>query len=594
MPVSELFFMISAVLGGLALFIYGMNIMTDGLRTVAGMRLRSILSVMTTRRLSGLAMGTVIGTLIHSSATTVMLVGFIQAGLMNLIQAVPVMLGCNIGTSISMQLISFKLSDYALFAIAIGFIISMLSKSQKRKKIGFSLMGFGLLFLGMTIMSDAIKPHRDLLKPLMASINADTPKGMLFGILISVMLTSIIQSSGATIGMCFALVHAGVLTSIDQTMPIILGAHIGTCATALLGSIGTSLSARRLAFSHLIFNIINVTGAVLLSVPIIRVLNWITVIPPDASPEVLAQAVVRQSANLHTLVMTVAVLVFIPFSTAYAKLILRLFRSRKPEPEPSFLEDELLDYPEQAIEASIRELQRVARTCSQSLHLAGQTILFVQTPKEVQAIQLNEQVINDIKLAMKEFLSNLTRRYLSKRQAILIQHLDRCIVDLERIGDHIETICDLSVRRQKEPKAVVDQESFDAFFALYEKTLQVFSLIIESLDPDRKDIQEMAQRILQMRDDYMQASLTTRALFTDKVAQREITPIAGIFFSEYIAALDRIVKHSKSIALAEKQPQFWVKHKKLEKHVEMAPEVELPELVDPTDYLTRLQSEDYL
>jgi len=594
MPVSDIFFLVFAVLGGLALFIYGMNIMSTGLRTVAGQRLRSILSAMTTRRLSGLAMGTVIGTMIHSSATTVMLVGFIQAGLMNLIQAVPVMLGANVGTSLSMQLISFKLSDYALFAVAVGFIISMVSKSTKRKQIGLSLMGFGLLFLGMTIMSDAVKPHRDLLRPLMASINADTPKGMLFGILVSVMLTSVIQSSGATIGMCFALVHAGVLTSIDQTMPIILGAHIGTCATALLGSIGTSLSAKRLAYSHLLFNLTNVTGAVLLSGPIIRLLNWITVIPADASAEVLAQSVVRQSANLHTLVMVVAVLIFIPFSAAYAKLILRIFKSRTPEPEPSFLENELLEYPEQAIEASIRELQRIARTCSQSLHLAGQTILFVQTPKDIHSIQLNEQVINDIKLAMKGYLSNLTRRYLSKRQAILIQHLDRCIVDLERIGDHIETICDLSVRRQKVPEAVVDQESFDAFFALYERTLQVFKLVIESLDPDQDNFQEMAQGILQARDDYMEASLTTRAMFTDKVAQRVITPIAGIFFSEYIAALDRIVKHSKSIALAEKQPQFWVKHKKLGKHVDMAPEVELPELVDPTDYLSRLQREDYL
>ncbi len=470
----------------------------------------------------------------------------------------------------------------------------MLSKSQKQKKIGLSLMGFGLLFLGMTIMSDAIKPHRDLLKPLMAGISAETPKGMITGILLATLLTSVIQSSGATIGMCFALVTAGVLTSVNQTMPIILGAHIGTCATALLGSIGSSLSAKRLAYSHLIFNLCNVTGAILLSVPLIRVLQWITVIPPDATAEVLAQDVIRQSANLHTLVMLVAVTIFLPFSTAYAKLILRIFKSRKPEPEPSFLEDSLLDYPEQAICASIHELQRIARTCAQSLSLTGQTVLFVETPQDIHAIQLNEKVVNDIKVAMKEYLSNLTRRYLSKRQAILIQHLDRCIVDLERIGDHIETICDLSIRRKKEPKAVVDQESFDAFFALYERTLNIFKLVIESLDPDKDNIQEMAQNILQARGEYMSASLTTRAMFTDKVAQREITPIAGIYFSEYIAALDRIVKHSKSIALAEKQPQFWVKHKKLGKHVEMAEEVELPELVDPTDYLSRLQEEDYL
>ncbi|MDD2520940.1 MAG: Na/Pi symporter, partial [Kiritimatiellae bacterium] len=162
---KPLFFLVFAVLGGLALFIYGMNIMTDGLREAAGQRLRSILSVMTTRKLSGLGLGSLLGTLIHSSAATVMLVGFIQAGLMNLIQAVPVMLGANIGTTLSMQAISFKLGDYALFAVAAGFIMSMLSKTTKRKKIGLSLMGFGLLFLGMTLMSDAIKPYRELLRP---------------------------------------------------------------------------------------------------------------------------------------------------------------------------------------------------------------------------------------------------------------------------------------------------------------------------------------------------------------------------------------------------------------------------------------------
>ncbi len=594
MDAQTLFFVVFQVLGGLALFIYGMNIMTDGLREAAGQRLRSILSVMTTRKLSGLGLGTMLGTLIHSSAATVMLVGFIHAGLMNLVQAVPVILGANIGTTLSMQAISFKLSDYALFAVAAGFIMSMICKTTKRKKIGLSIMGFGLLFLGMTLMSDAIKPYRDVLRPIMAGISADSTKGMLTGILLATGLTAVIQSSGATIGMCFALVSAGVFTSIEQTMPIILGAHIGTCATALLASIGTSIAAKRAAYAHLIFNLFNVAGAVLLKGPLLRSLQWVTSIPDGAAPDAVAALVVRQSANLHTLVMIVAVAIFLPVSTAYARLILRIFRSRTPEPEPSYLDDKLLEYPEQAICACIRELQRVARTCAKSLRLTGQAILFAHTPADIHEIKLNERVVNDIKVAMKEYLSNLTRRYLSKRQAILIQHIDRCMIDLERIGDHIETICDLSLRRQRVPEAVVDKDSFDALFHLYEQALHVFRLVIESLDPEKENIQEVAQHILQSRDEYMQASLDTRAMFTDKVSQRSITPIAGIFFSEYISALDRIVKHSKSIAVAEKQPQFWIKRTKLGKHVDMAGEPERHALVDPKDYLSRLQSEDYL
>ena len=577
------FFLIFQILGGLALFIFGMNIMTDGLREAAGQKLRTILSVMTTRKLSGIALGTLIATLVHSSATTVMVVGFINAGLMTLTQAMPVVLGANIGTTLSMQAISFKLGDYALFAVATGFIVSMVAKNPKHKKIGLSFMGFGLLFLGMNLMSDAIKPHRELLKPVMASISGETPKGLILGILLATALTSIIQSSGATIGMAFALVTAGVLTSVEQTMPIILGAHIGTCATALLGSIGTSMNAKRSAYAHLIFNVLNVTAACLLKGPLVAFLTWLS---PDN--------VLRQSANLHTTVMVVAAFAMLPLSTPYAKLITRLFRSRKPEPEPSYLDDKLLDYPEQAICACMRELQRVAKICAKSLRLAGQTILFAQTPQDIHAIKLNEQIVNDVKAAMKEYLARLTRRYLSKRQAILIQHLDRCMSDLERIGDHIETICNLSLRRQKVPEAVVDKESFDTAFRLYENALHLFKLVIDSLDPDRENFQEIAQQILQARDDYMQDSLNTRAMFTDKVSQRLITPIAGIFFSEYIAALDRIVKHSKTIALAEKQPQFWIKRTKLEKHVDLAPEPTLQKLVDPKDYLSRLQAEDYL
>ena len=580
---SKAFFMVFQILGGLALFIFGMNIMSDGLREAAGQKLRTVLSVMTTRKLSGIGLGTAIATLVHSSATTVMVVGFINAGLMTLPQSIPVVLGANIGTTISMQAISFSLGKYALFAVTLGFIASMVAKNPKVRKIGLSVMGFGLLFLGMNLMSDAIKPYKELLKPIMASISGETPKGLVLGILMATLLTSIIQSSGATISMAFALVQAGVLTSVEQTMPIILGAHIGTCATALLGSIGTSMNAKRSAYAHLIFNVFNVVLASLLKGPLVAFLVWMS---PDN--------VMRQSANLHTVVMVVAAFLVLPFSAPYAKLILRIFRSRKPEPEPSYLDDKLLEYPEQAICASIRELQRVARICAKSLRLAGQTILFAQTPQDIQAIKLNEQVVNDVKLAMKEYLASLTRRYLSKRQAILIQHIDRCMSDLERIGDHVETICNLSLRRQKIPEAVVDKESFDTAFRLYENALHLFKLVIDSLDPDKENIQEIAQQILQARDDYMQDSLNTRAMFTDRVSQRLITPIAGIFFSEYIAALDRIVKHSKSIALAEKQPQFWIKRAKLGKHVDMAPEPELQHLVDPKDYLSRLQAEDYL
>ena len=172
---------------------------------------------------------------------------------------------------------------------------------------------------------------------------------------------------------------------------------------------------------------------------------------------------------------------------------------------------------------------------------------------------------------MKDYLAGLTRRRLSKRQAILVQHIDRCMSDLERIGDHIETLCTLSLRRKKVPEAIVDADSFGKFFQLYESVLHILRQVSSSFDPDRDDIREIADQILQARDDYLQASLDTRTHFNEKVSQREITPTAGIFFSEYIAALDRIVRHARNIALSEQQPQFWIKRSKLDKHMDWPP-----------------------
>ncbi|MDD2239193.1 MAG: Na/Pi symporter [Kiritimatiellae bacterium] len=577
---QQLFFLVFQVLGGLGLFIFGMNIMSESLRIVAGNGLRTMLSKATTNRFSGLALGTTMGALIHSSAASVMLVGFINAGLMSLPQAIAPMLGTNLGTSLSMQLVSFRLTDYCFTVIAIGIITQMAIPNPRAKAMGRVLIGFGLLFLGMKTMSDAIAPHRDLLRQFMVGIDGHTFSGRLLGAGLAFGLTAIIQSSGATIGMSFALTTAGVFDSLWQVYPIVIGAQIGTCATALLGSIGASIEARRAAVANLLTNVFNAIVSILLA-PL-----WIPLFAAT-SPDV-----VRQIANTHTLLMIQNCCVFMPIVPIYARFIRKVVPSRTPPPEPSYLLPDLLDYPEKAIYASIRELQRVARICAVSQRLAGQTILFAHTTQEVHTIKLNEKAINEIKLAVKNYLGNLTKRYLSKRQAVLIQYIDRCMSDLERIGDHIDTICDLSLRRQKIPEAIVDPESFDMLFQLYETAFRLFKMIIDSLDPDQKDFQAAAQQILQIREDYIKTSQRTRALYVDKVSQRLITPIAGIYLSDYIGTLDRIMKHCKSIALVEMKPQFWVKHSKLGKKVEMAPLAEQQRLVDPEIYETRLQECD--
>jgi len=576
---QELFFLVFTVLGGLALFILGMNIMTDGLHSAAGSSLRSILAKATGNRWIGIALGTVLGVLIHSSATTVMLVGFVNAGLVSLVEAVPPILGANIGTTLSMQVISFKLDEYCYVAIVVGFLLQMAAPKDQVKQIGRAIVGFGLLFLGMRTMSGAIKPHREFLAPFLGQIDGSTLPGLLLGVLMSTAITGIIQSSGATVGMCYALINAGVFTRLEQVYPIVLGAHIGTCATALLGSIGTTIEARRAAVSHLLFNVMNVTMAVV-AAPF-----FLWLVPLTAAD------LVHQTANLHTIVITAAAVILLPFAAVHARLVELLVRSREPPPEPSFLDRGLADRPEKAIYAGIRELQRVTRVCSGSLRGAV-ALLGELDGKTIRGVRLNEEAVDEIKLAMKDFLAVMTSRHLSKRQAVLIQHIERCMVDLERIHDHIDSICDLSVARSRTPQAAFRKKQVEWLAALYHNAASVLRALTDSLDPDNQHFHEVAEAVLAASGDYMEMSSAVKQQHLDKMAAKEIPPIAGVFFSEYHTAFDRIVQHARNIALVEQEPQFWIKQKKLKRMVEEATIYVVPESDDFNQLLDELGGDE--
>ncbi len=581
MTTSALLFLLFAIAGGLALFIYGMNVMSDGLRLVAGATLRTMLAKATDNHLTGLLMGTTLGTLIQSSATTVMIVGFINAGLMTVPQSIVPMLGANIGTTLSMQLISIRISDYCLLAIAAGFFTEMLAPPPSVKHLGRVVLGLGLIFLGMATMSDAIQPHRAVFARLLLGVHGTTYLNVLCGYAVALAVTSIIQSSGAVVGMCFALTRAGVFTDIHQVFPIVLGAQVGTCATAMLGSIGTHIDARRSAIAHLTFNILNT-------------LMVISVYPLYLKLAVWSSAdVVHQTANFHTVVMLVGAAIVYPLAARYACFITWLVRSKTPAPQPSFLERALFAYPEKALSAAIRELQRVTRICALSLRLTYD-LIFTKSARELQTIRLNERVVDDVKVAMKDYLLVLTRRTLSQRQALLVQTINRCMADIERIGDHIDELADITIRRHKHPAGRFGREILTVLAGLYEQTAQVLHLVIESLNVDCGDFQAQAEAILQARDAYVHQSMQAKAIMTDMVVQHDVPPVTGVFFSEYVAALDRIVKHAKLVALAEKQPCFLIKRRQLERAAQEAPQPALPPKVDPHDFMDQLHWENYL
>jgi len=573
--------LVFGLLGGLALFIFGMRTMSAGLSAAVGEGMRGIISKATRNRLPGIGLGGTIGFLVQSSASTVLFIGFINAGLMTFGQSIAPMLGANIGTTLSIQLISFKLSDYCLAGVFIGLMLHLLARKSKVKNSGLALLGFGLLFLGMTIMGDAVRPHRELFEPWLARINGNTTSGLLIGTIVAALITGIIQSSGAVIGMGFAMVSAGAITDLQGIYPIIIGANIGTCVTGLLGSIGTTIEARRIAIGHLLFNIISTVLAVF-AAPLFY--NYI----PFSSDDVIHQA-----ANANTVKMVLSALLFLPLAPAFGKIVELLTPSKTTQPESSFLDIGLLNRPEQAIFACLRELQRTTRICAQSLRLAAEE--FIQhDARRAKLIKVNEQSVNTIKAAMRDYLPKLTRHYLSKRQSILIGHLDRCMSDLERVGDHIDNLSDIAKRQRSISTARFSPEVVEDWLSVHRAVEHLLAKVIESLDPETANFQEIAKEIIELRKEYSQTAIAVRNAHFQRVEEKTITPIAGLLFSDYLSNFWRISKHIKNIALAEQQPQFWLKREKLSKVMSAeAPGYTVPDDINPDDYLDKLQSDDY-
>jgi phosphate:Na+ symporter len=363
--------------------------------------------------------------------------------------------------------------------------------------------------------------------------------------------------------------------------PIILGANIGTCVTGLLGSIGTTIEARRAAVSHLLFNLTGSTLGILAAPLFYRYIHF------------TSGDLVRQAANADTIKMTVCALLMLPLAPLLATAVTKLVPSRTRQPEPTFLDDTLLKRPEQAIAACLRELQRTTRICAHSLQLAAEEFIQHEVRRE-RLIRINEQSINAIKISMRDYIARLTRQYLSKRQAILIEHIDRCMSDIERVGDHIANLSTIARRQRGLRAARFVPAAVEDWLSIHKALGQLLAKVIESLDPETPDFQEMAREILRLREAFRESAMNAQQAHLQRLEEKAVTPIAGMIFNDYLSNFWRISKHIKAIALAEQQPQFWIKHEKLGREMSAeAPGYFIPDEINPNDYLHRLQSDGY-
>ena len=435
------FFLIIGLLGGLGLFLLGMIMLSEGMRSAAGDRMRSVLSSVTHNRFTSVGIGTLVTTVIQSSsAATVMLVSFVQSGLMKYRQTLGVILGAGIGTTITAQVIAFKLTDYALLLVALGFALNYFFKNNKVKYVGRVILGFGVLFYGMHVMSESMAPLKDYAPFIKTMLHLENP---LIGILVGAAFTALIQSSSAFIGIMITLSIQGLLT-LDASIPLILGANIGTSATALLATLRTGREARKVAMSHTIFKVF---GALLFVWWLPGLADLVKGFSPVSSIDteilVKGQTSARQIANIHMIFNVALTLILLPFLNLFAKFMDRLYPDREsiemPKLKTYYLDKNVLKSSSSlALNLSKQEVLRVGEIVEDMLTHIIEPFL-TKKKNNLQYIQNREYEVNYLRDQIKDYLLKISRKDIEAARLNEVFQLIYTIKELEQIADLIST-----------------------------------------------------------------------------------------------------------------------------------------------------------
>ena len=439
--------LIISLFGGLALFLFGMEQMSEGMKKTAGDKMRSILSALTDNRLIGMTVGAFVTMVIQSSsATTVMLVSFVQAQLMTFVQSLGVILGADIGTTITAQLIAFKLTDYALLMIAIGFFLTMFSNKDSTKYIGEAILGFGLLFFGMKLMSDAMKPLRTFLPFINMLRGLENP---MLALIVGTIFTALIQSSSAFTGIIIVLAQQGLLT-LDAGIPLVMGANIGTCITAGLASIGTSREAKRVALAHVLFKVGGVALFILWIPVFADIIRWLSPVSSGTGLEKLAAETPRQIANAHTIFNVSLAFIFLPFTTFFANTIIKIYPEKKEEkgvqPITWHLEDTAISTPALAMDLARSEILRMAKILGRMLEAIIEPFTTNEPLQDevypqlslVEGVEMREEKLDYLDEKIIRYLRKIGQQELSDNQIQEVYGMMSIVNDIENIGDTIE------------------------------------------------------------------------------------------------------------------------------------------------------------
>jgi phosphate:Na+ symporter len=430
---------LSGLFGGLGLFLIGMKMMSEGLQKRAGSGLRRILEKLTTNKYLGVFVGLIVTSIIQSSsATTVMVVGFVNAGLMNLTQALSVVLGANIGTTITGQLIAFKMGSLALPAIALGAFFRMFSKNKKRQYLGEILFGFGLLFLGMETMKHAFVPLRK--SPEFTQAFIYFSKNPLAAIFAGTVLTMIVQSSSATMGITLALATTGII-DYQAAVAFVLGENIGTTITANLAAIGANAAAKRAALGHLLFNVL---GVAYMYIFLKYFAHFVDIITPGDPYFIDAQGnapySARHIANFHTMFNIINTMVFLPLLGYLVIICEKLIKdSSEKKKTTKYIDDRLIDTPALAVAQAKKEVERMSDIAISMLEDAKKAF-FTRDTKLIESIYERENIVDELEKDISVFVVKLFQKSLSDESSKTIDGILHVLHDIEKIADHSENI----------------------------------------------------------------------------------------------------------------------------------------------------------
>ncbi|MEA2015147.1 MAG: Na/Pi cotransporter family protein [Actinomycetota bacterium] len=519
------FKLVIEILGGLALFIFGINRLSSSLQKVTSNKLKTVINTLTKRSWSTVLVGVFTTMLVQSSsATSVMTVGFVNAGLITLKNAIGIIMGANIGTTITAQMISFNADMLSYPLIIIGFLMYFISKRRRYRNIGMTIIGLGLIFLGMTVMKNAMTPLRDneAFKNFLLVFSANP----FYGIIAGISLTTLLQSSSATIGLLIALASQGLIP-IEAAIPVLIGDNIGTCSTALISSIGTTVTAKRTAFSHLMFNIF---GTI-----IFVILLYVVRLQPLVI-RLSGRSITHQIANIHTVFNIITTIVLFPMIGFFEKTVRKLIPGTDITVHKNalYLDSRLINTPSLSLEQSKKELLRITNIAQEMLNLSFERLYKKDITIEKKVLD-RESAVDSITEDIIRYLTRISQKSLGMRLSKKLTNLLHIAYDAERAGDHAESILYLILVKE-ENRMKFSQNALNELESVRAKVNMLFGSLISGMENDNL---KKIKKCEKYESEINEIVKEIRTNHLKRLQDNKCSPLSGVVFSDIISHLER-------------------------------------------------------